>query len=482
MIVSLVTTRLVLDILQIDNYGIYKAVNGIAFLFGFIGTSFTTTTKRFFAISIAQKQENRLSDIFNIAIKCFITIAILTIIIEESAGLWMLNNKMQIPQDKENLAFFVFHITILTYLINTIRLPFEALIMANEKFKFYSYTSIIETILQLGIVILLTIQPYDVAYAYITMQVATSAIMLTWYISYCKRHFNCVHLKQVDDKSIFKEMFNFTKWSIWGTIANYGVNKAIVVLINIFYGVGTNAAFAIADRICDKIEKLFKSFHTAFTPQLTKAQAIKAIDEQEILISQTTRISFFLVFVTSIPVLCNIDYLLEIWLNEVPTHTASICQLLIVAMLVKVVSDPIRVTILATGKIKHFQIADSLISISSLIIIYLFFKQKHPIEHFLAIRIVEDAILFVNRLHFVKTTTDISIRPIACDIIKILTISMTTAIASFILINNFQGLNRLLVSVPILITLIIGLMYSIGTNKEEKQIIKLYAKTKLQQS
>lgn len=480
MLISLVTTRIILDILNVDNYGLYKAVGSAAMLFTFINSTFTYTAQRFFSFSIANNDTKKTKDIFNTSIIIYSIIAIAIVFLEEAVGLWLLNTKMNFPSDKINLANFIFQMAIFSSLISIVKSPFNALIIANENFSFFTYTSILESALRLAIVFLLRVQPFDVCYAYIILQCGIDTIMLFWYVTFCKKNYAYVKLEKIEDKNIFREMIGFSNWSILGSIANTSVSRGTVILVNHFFGIATNASYAIADRISVIIERFVSSFHNAFNPQLTKAQAIGDTEEQEKMISLTSRISFYLILIIGIPILFNLDYLLNIWLTDVPPHTVSICRLMIIAVLVKVISGPLWVTILATGNIKNYQIANSTILGLNIVATYFLFKNSLTIESCIIVRIGISLLLLLMRLFYIKKLTSLSVKNFAIDVLaRIFIISAIISTTTIFLWNSYHGFNKLMISTPVLMLIILTTLYFIGINNEERTKISTYIKDKL---
>ncbi len=481
MITSLITARVLLDVLGVEDYGLYNAVSGIVVLINFLNNALTLTSQRYFSYALGEGDLLKLRDVFNATFIIYLNVAVLLIIIGETVGLWFLNGKMVFPEGKVTLANFVFQFSLLITALNIMRTPFSSIFIASEKLDFFATSSIVESVLHLGFVFLLLIVPYNPSFVYIVFQTTLALFMLLWFVWY----FNCyysdvIKFSRVQNKGIYKELTSFSGWGIFGSIAVVGFQQGVNILLNMFFGVTINAAFGIANRVCAMVNQFFSGFQTAANPQITKAQAIGDVVAQQNLIIRTSKISYLLLMFVGVIVTYNIDYLLEVWLNSVPDHTASLCSLMIVGAMIDALSAPLYVTIFATGKIKWYQLVISLVLLLNIVFSYLAFKLGAGVESCIYIRILLFVISYIIRLLFVRAYTEVRVDVIFKEVIvplMVITSIIGAALYSVWYVKN--SLVRLLLVTPFLVVFMVVTMYVFGLECAEKQMVKLFLKQRI---
>lgn len=481
MIVGLITARVVLQSLGVEDFGLYNAVNGIVVLITFLNNSLTLATQRFLSYSMGKNDTSKTQDVFNASYLIYIGLALFIFIVGESIGLWFLNIKMSFPEGKIQLANFVYQFSLLITCLNIVRAPYSALFISAERLDFYAICAIVESVLHLFFVLLLLVVPFNPSYMYVVFQLMTALAILIWNHYYFRKHFGCeIRLSKVSDKHLFKEILSFSGWGILGSSAVIGFQQGINILLNIFFGVTINAAFGLANRVSAMVNQFFAGFQTAANPQITKAYATGDTQHQLNLINKTSKISFILLMIVGVAVIYNIDYLLLIWLKEVPSHTSSLCSLMIIGAMIDALSSPLYVTVYATGNVKWYQVTISIILLLNLFVSYYLFSLGYPVETCMYVRIILFVIAYIARLFFVKIYTKIRIIDILKEVIlPILVISIIVSITVYEFWNIDNPKIRLFCITPVIVVIMLFISYIIGCNKDEKKDIVNFIKYKL---
>ncbi len=477
MIVGLYTSRVVLQTLGIEDFGIYNVVGGVVVLFTFINSAMSTVTQRHLAYELGKK-DGDMSKIFSMCFNIHVGIAIIITLLAETGGLWFLNNKMNFPENKMLVVNIVYQITILTTIANIIRVPYNALILAEEHMNFYAYTGIVEALLKLLIVYLLVFLALNKLILYAVLLFLVISIINIIYIYYCKSRFHDIKLIKVHDRNIYKSLLSFSGWSMFGSLANVGYQQGINVLINIFYGVTFNTVVGIANQVNTNISNFVVNFQQALNPQLIKTQSSGDKERQFSLICKASKFSFLIMFFIALPLMINLNYVLELWLGIFPSHTIEICNIIVIAALIESLSGPLFVTIYAVGKIKKYQIAISTLLLLNVPISYLIGKFGGSAEGMFYVRMLIYVLCFVTRIIFLKELIDLDwkkylINAVVPIIIVLCVIFIPiVCLYKFLIVDNFICfvlISSIIVIYESIVILFLGL-----TNSERKGIIRIF--------
>lgn len=454
MVVSLYTSRVVLKTLGVQDFGIYNIVGGVVVLFTFINSAMSTGTQRHLSYELG-KPEGNISKVFSACLFIHISISIIIFILAETIGLWFLNTHMNLPSYRMGIVNWVYQFSILGCISNIIRIPYQASIIAHEKMSFYAYTGIVEVVLKLAIVFLLIVLPMDKLLVYSALMFCVITIITAWFILFNKNKFPEIKIIKVKDIILYKTIISFSGWTLFGSTANLGLHQGMNVIINIFYGVTVNAAIGIANQVNAAITHFVTGFQQALNPQLVKSEAQNDKARQLDLICKSSKLSYLILLLISIPIIFNIEYILELWLSEYPEHTPNICRLIILGALVECLSGPLWVTIFATGKIKTYQIIISIVLLLNIPVSLILGYYNQDVEIFFLARNFIYILGLCTRLYFlaklikfdiksyfkrvilpVIITTVLIILPIYMLIIKISLYSthVTFIIQSFIIV------------------------------------------------
>lgn len=357
MVVTLFTSRIVLDALGETNYGIYNVVGGVVTMFSVLSSSLSGAISRFITYELGKKNIEHLKLIFSTSVNIQIIMSIIIFVLCEIIGVWFLNEKMNIPNERMEAANFILHCSIMTFVINLISVPYNATIIAHEKMSAFAYISILEVSLKLLVAYLIYLSPFDKLKVYALLILLISAILRLIYGFYCKHHFEEAHYNfKLLDKKIFKEMSSFAGWNLFGNTAYMLNTQGINMLINIFFGVTTNAARAIAIQVDTAVQQFVNNFMTAINPQITKSYANGDSEYMYKLVCRGTKFSFFIMYIFIVPIVLEAETILKIWLNQVPADTTIFMRLVVISSLASLIGNSLYCAIQATGNIKRYQI------------------------------------------------------------------------------------------------------------------------------
>lgn len=408
-VVSLYTSRVVLDTIGIDDYGIYNLVGGIVVLFSFLNSALTSATQRFLTFELGNNDTNGFQKVFSLSILIYVGLSLIIVVLLETIGLWFLNTQLKIPAVRMQAANWVYQFSILAFVFSILRTPYNATVIAYERMSFFAYVSIIEVVLKLLIVYLLLVICLDKLVLYsILVTVVTLLISICYYI-YCTFKLQNCRFSYVWDNILFKRLLNFSSWSLFGSFSVVATNQGLNMALNMFFGIVVNAAMGIANQVNAVSGQLLGGFQTAFNPQIVKYYAMNDRDGLLKLIYRSSKFSYFLLMFISIPLLMEMPFVLSLWLHTVPEYTIEFCRLLLIASLFEALSGPFWMTIQATGEIKQYQLIVSFLFLLNLFIpCLLFFWGGPPVVAFI-VRVVVSVLIFGYRFWVLSSKIDLSI-------------------------------------------------------------------------
>lgn len=479
MVVALYTSRVVLQVLGVIDFGIYNVVGGIVTMLSFFNSSLTTATQRFLNIEMGKGNIEGLSKIFSMSFICFCLIAIIIIIISETLGLWFLYNKLEIPQNRIEAAVITYHISILVFTINIISIPYNATIIANERMEAYAYVSIIDVSLKLGLVYLLSTFNYDKLVVFSILNLVVTLIITNIYIIYCQRKFKECSIKWFWDKNLFQQIISFSGWMFSGTMTNTLSTQGVNMLINIYFGPALNAARAISMQVNGAVNSFVTNFMTAAKPQIVKYYASNDLEQTYKLVYSTSKLSFYLLFLLSLPILLETNYILSLWLKTIPEYSELFTQLVIIELLITSAYSPIAFVSQASGRIRNYQLIISVGFILIFMCSWFLYKLGFPAYTTFIISIVIAFLGLFARLieiHFSIHFPSLNyLKKVFLPIIIIIIAStlITIVVSNILLVESILGLIR---NTIIYSAVSIGFIYLIGLDKAEKYMFCKFIK------
>lgn len=480
--VTIFTSRIVLDALGVENYGIYNVVGGFVMMFSVLSGTLTAASQRFIAFELG-KEKPEIKKIFSTTLTVHILLAIIVFLLLESFGIWFLNNKININPSRLTAANWVFQCSVITFCINIISIPYNAAIIAYEKISAFAYISIFEVVAKLLIVYALYIIAYDALIVYAIFMLIIALILRLIYGWYCNKNFKECRFSFTLNSKIFMEMIRFCGWNFIGSTAAVMNGQGINLLINLFYGVTFNAARGIASQVDNAINSFVQNFMMALNPQITKTYASKDYIHVNQMIILGTKYAFFLLWIICLPIFINTKYILSIWLKQVPDYVPLFVKYTIIYSLCQSLSQCLYTAMLATGQIKKYQIIVGSLSIMAFPATYIFFKLGFPAEYGYISMIIFSILCLIARIYLLNTIMPIfSIHNFIYKIIfpviySIFIISIIVYfVHSFINASNFMAfiIETLLISI-----INIGFIFLIGLNKTEQHQITNFITNKI---
>lgn len=473
MAVTLYTSRVILKALGIEDYGIYNLIAGFVTFLIFISNSLVSAMQRYFNVTLGQNNPQRYQEVFSMSLNILFFFSILIMIVGETVGLWFVHNHLNIPAERFSAALWVYQISLLTFVANTLRAPFHASIIAHERMSFYAYISVIEVILRLAMVFLLKWIPCDHLIMYAILYLGVIIGVDIMYLTYCVRCFNVCHYSFKKDKSLFKELIGFSGWSLLGQSAVVVKNQGEAIFINRFFSVAANAALGIAGQVTNAIEMFVTNFQTAFNPQLTQTYAAGNINEHHKLLFRSAKFSYYLLLIMLVPVCFNIDTILSLWLEEVPENTRYFVTYILISYLFNALSTPFYTSILASGRIKYYQITLGITFGLGLIVIYLILLAGMPPYSVSVIAIFIQIALLAVRLYFCKKHVSISIRKFAREVLIPITVcTIISGIVPYIISRYATSSLASITTLFIDVIVIIGVVFLFGMSKNERTFLQ----------
>lgn len=410
MAISLFTSRVILATLGVEDYGIQNVVGGIVAMFGFLNGSMSSATQRYITFALGKGDKDRLQTVFCTALQIHALIAVIIVLLGETVGLWFLYNKMQLPADRMNAAFWVLQCSIVSTVVMIVSVPYNACIIAHEKMSAFAYISVLEAVLKLVIVYLLLVFPFDKLIVLAVLTLIVQLFIRFCYSIYCHRHFEETKYRHVWDKTLFKEMNGFAVWSLWGNLSVVLYTQGLNMILNVFFGPVVNAARAIAVQVQGVVQQFVGNFQMALNPQITKNYASGNLEQMHSLMFRSARFSFLLLFFLSLPVLLETEFILTLWLKTVPDNAVIFTQIMICISLIYTTANPCVIANQATGKVKVYQMVVGGILLTILPISYIVLKLGAPAYSVFIVHFCVESVAQFTRMYMLRKLINLPVR------------------------------------------------------------------------
>lgn len=472
LLVSLYTSRVVLHVLGFEDFGIFNVVGSVVVFLSFLRMALTNATYRFFAYEIGTGNTKRLTEIYSMAINSHIILALVMVVLLELGGVWFINNHLNIPSGRLEAANWVFQFSLLAFAINVIQTPFHSNIIAHERMDFYAFVSIIEVVLKLAIVYLLTLSAFDKLAFYGLLQCVVTLIIFLLYLFYCRKVFKDCRYIRIWDKSIAKSFISYSGWSMIVNLADVSANQCMNIFINIFIGVVANAAMGVALQVIGGITAFLNSFTQAMNPQIIKSYAARQYDYFMKLVFTSSKISYFLLLMISLPLIANIEFVLRIWLGNYPSDAPSYIRILILYSLFESTQIAFLQAVHATGRIKTHQLMMSSLKFASIPVMYYVLWAGHPGTWMLSIWIMFTFLWCTVRLVYMHYLINMSLGLYIKEVLlKVVIISVVVIPITFWITRQLSGWYGFVVSSVACTTLLLIMIWYYGLSQREQEII-----------
>lgn len=475
MLITLYTTKALLKVLGIDDYGVYNVVCGFVTMFSFLNTSLANGVQRFYNYEMGQNGESGVRKIFSHAVIIQLLMAVLIVIVLETFGVWYLNNIMIIPEGRFFAALCIFQFSIIQLILLMLTVPYSAAVMAYEKMDFYAFVSILDSILKLIIVLLLPFASFDKLIYYGALMTLISVVSLILYWLYCKGYLKEIKFSKGFDKTLFKSMLSFSGWNIFGSVAHMLQGQGVNLIFNAFWGTIVNAANGIAHQIVSAVTSLTSGFVTAVRPQMIKSYASGNIGYLQSMYYSVSKLTFFLVMLLAVPLIGEMSPVLNLWLGEgtYPNIAVVLCQLSIFNSLCNSYATPSSIIIHATGRMKKFQLVVSSVIILIIPIAYIAARLGCEPHIILILSILITILAHISRLLIIRKQVNFSIKEYIIKVflptwtVFFILISMSCLLQSF----TSDSIAFVIIRIFSLVLLSCILIFFLGLNKSEKHLL-----------
>lgn len=484
MVVSLYTSRIVLDALGVVDFGLYNVVGGIVVALGFLSGTLNTASSRFITVALSKGCLDEMNKTFSNVLFVNILLAVIVLIAGETVGLWFLYNKLQVPPERFNAAFWVYQMSIVTVMINIISSAYNACIIAHEKMKAFAYFSLFDCFAKLLIAYaLLHITNYDKLIIYGALLLTVQIIDRIVYGAYCTRKFNETRTKIILDRPLLTQMFKFISWASYGSFVSIGFTQGLNILINLFFGPAINAARAVSVQVQNAVISFTTNFQTAINPQLIQSVAKNDFTRARMLLKVSSKFSFFLLCLLGMPLIAVTPFILNLWLKEVPEHTVWFVRLMLVISIWSCIANPLRIVNQAEGNIRKFQLCEGTVLLMIVPVSYIVLKIYKIPELVFVVHLVIELLSSYIRIKIVLPKINMSIKDYFKSIYSPLFLIFSISIfICFFLLKYLNMGNDIFSALSVCILLeisMIALIFIIGLNSLERVKLVEFFKYKI---
>lgn len=471
--VGLYTSRINLLALGVDGFGVYNVVAGFIVMFGAVTGSMGNAISRFLQVELGKRDYDRLKSVFSTAINVQLIMAIVVAIIGEMIGMWFLNNKLQIPQESFFAAKWILHFSIIQFAFGLLMVPYNASIISHERMGAFAYLSILEAILKLTVAFFVLYTPCNKLITYGCLLMCNQLLMNFIYLYYCTKNFEECHYRFAFDKDLLKQISGFAGWNLFSQ-ASYVLNiQGTNMLLNVYFGVTVNAARGVANQVNSAVQQFINSFMTAVIPQITKCYAAGDKQNSFKLVCMSSKYSYFLMFLLSLPIILEADYILDIWLKEPPEYAVSFVRWQLAATLTTVFGNPLFNLIMADGRIKKFQVSMAVISFIPFILAWICFGIGAPAYFAYVMYFSVYFLLIFVRFYLVNRVTGIPASDYLYGVIfKVVLVSVISVILPLgIHCYLCPSFLRLIIVGLVCLLVSASTIYTVGLTNSEKQYL-----------
>ncbi len=481
MAISLYTSRVILQVLGVEDFGIYNVVGGIVSMMGVINGAMSVSTQRYLTFELGRGDKIRLKQVFSMCLQIYMMLGILLIILSETIGVWFLNTQLVIPPERLTAANWVFQFSVFSSVCSLLTNPYNAVIISHEKMGVYAYISIADAVLKLAICYLLLTIPIDKLSTYGFLMFLLHAINCGFYWLYC-------HLKHKESKysfyweaALFKNLLSYTGWNLFGSTSALVKGQGLNILLNMFFNPSVNAARGIAYQVNTTVNQFFTNFFTAVRPQITKYYAQKDLNNMFKLVFRSSKMSFYLILLISLPLIIEAPYVIQLWLGQLPDYVVPFMRLIIAITAIDAMANPLMTTAHATGKIALYQSLVGTMTIFNIPISYIFLNFGWgPLVVFKISLLISIINLFL-RLWIVKRLVDF---PVWNYIWKVFAnCILVTVFASVLPLLAYHftdvGMSQFLIICVISLISTVMTIYSVGLQPNERAFVIKTIKSKL---
>lgn len=473
LLVSLYTSRVILRVLGISDYGIYQVIGGLVAMFGVLSTALSAAISRFITFEIGSGNKEKLCRVFSTSIIVQFIIAFIVLLLAEFIAIWFVKTQMKIPEGRMIATQWVLHCSLITFCINLVSVPYNACIIAHEHMKTFAYISVLDVLLKLVVCFCIFISPVDKLIFYAVLLTVEAVIIRIIYSFYCHRHFEESRSKLIFDKTIFRDMLSFSGWSFFTNTNSILNNQGVNMLINVFFGVTVNAARGIAVQVENAVLQFVNNFTVAINPQITKSYASGDMERMYSLVCRGAKFSYFAMLLVALPIVCEAEKILNIWLTVVPEHTVIFVQLSLVLGVFDCIGASGYTACAAAGKMKRYALILTPIGLLEFPLTWMFFWMGAPVVSTYYLYIFVKFLVVIARLFLLRDMVGLTPVIFVKNVFRpILFTTLVAVLPSIFVIYVFpQSFWRLFISVIVALSTVSLASLYIGMTVGERQII-----------
>lgn len=481
--VAFYTSRVVLNALGVEDYGIYNVVGGVVAMSSFLTGMFTSATQRFLNYEMGLGNRKRLNEIFSMSITLNMMIAVLIVLVLEIVGLWFINHKLVIPEDRLIAAHWVLQFSLLSMAVTIISTPYNAVIIAYERMSAFAYIAVVECLLKLVVAVVIAFCGGDKLIIYSALLLVVAMIVRGIYTVYCKRKFHECHYRFYWDRTLFREMGTFAGWDMYGNFSFVMITQGVNMLLNMFFGPAVNASRAIAVQVQVAIQGFATNFTIAVEPRITQDYAQGKWEEMFRLVFLSSKFSFFLLLLFCCPVLVETENILKIWLGQVPWHSVIFVRLILIQTLIRVLQNPFHSAMAATGKMRKNQQVKGSLQLLNVPVSYILLRHGADAPTVFVVSIVVTIVAVFVLLYFLKEATGFPvgryIKEVLQTIVYVSICLFALNICFIYLSQDFVWYIRLFSRIAVALGSALGVIWFVGLRSAERQMLANYIKAVL---
>jgi O-antigen/teichoic acid export membrane protein len=476
LIITLYTSRVILGVLGVEDYGVYNVVAGFVTMFGFFNSSLSNGIQRFYNFELGKNGVEGARRVYNMALLIQVLLALIIVLPTEIFGLWYLHNKMVIPEGRMFAAEWIFQLSLLTFVLHIIQVPYTAAVMAHERMDFYAIVSIFNVLISLAAVFLIPHLGGDALILYGALTALIALITLVLYIGYAKKNFKEIVIEKAFRLSLFKEMLSFSGWNIFGTLGQMMKDQGVNLILNFFFGPIVNAARGIANQVNGGLQSFVANITVPVRPQVVQSYATGDINRSLSLTYTISKLSCYFLLLMALPIMLEIDFVLKIWLGDnVPEHTSIFVVIIVLNSFINNLNAAVSGIVHASGKMKIYQLCGGSISLVSVAIVYIAMLIWDIPSIALIVLLALDIIRqFVALLVLKSIVNEFSLKVYIHDVVVPLVLVASVSLIFPMLVYNYMqmGVLRFFVVFVVSILSVASCVYMTGLNNSEKFLVK----------
>lgn len=476
MFINFFATRIVLNALGVEDYGVYNVVGGLVAMFSMLSSSLTSASSRFITFALGEGNLDKQKRVFATTMNIHVILAIVVFLFAEILGIWFLNNKLNIPDSRMYAANWVLQSSIIVFVLGILTVPYQSSIIAHERMSAFAWVTMIDAVFKLIVAYIIHFYAGDRLILYALLFIVPSLFNLVVFYFYCRKKFSECHYLFIWDKIIFYEMIGFSVWNFIGCTAGLLKNQGVNILINIFTSPIVNAARGVAMQINSIVNQFTSNFTMAINPQITKYYASGDLSRMHRLVFYGTRMSYYLFMFIAIPVFFEIDAVLLVWLGQVPEHTVLFVRLILILTLTEILSRMLITAQNATGRIRNYQLVVGGLLLLNFPLSYVALKLGYSPESTVVVGIIVSLICLVARLWFLRTSVSLRVRDFVSQVVVNVVVvtllsSVVPAMCYYFIEHHIVRFFAVCVSSVVMSAVVI---YFVGCNSWERDMLRGY--------